>query len=240
MEKEKIKDRKGIVMMKLKKWLCAAAAVVMVAGMAGCGNLVSSLTGRNFDAGKYVDACISFLYRGEFDAYMEQVEISLGEAQKDYQAGIESEVQYLLNQFDCPEVTPQVTKSLTQFYTDLYKKTKFEIKNTTKIDKDTYSVSVEIYPLDTFKNARDEINDFIDSFNARNDEGEFADMTVVEYDSTFMEGVLAVLNTYLSKTDYLEPQTILVQVVRDPEDGMWGIPDVDAQNIDNLIIDYQP
>lgn len=240
MEKEKIKDRKGIVMMKWKKWLCAAAAVVMVAGMAGCGNLVSSLTGRSFDAGKYVDACISFLYRGEFDAYMEQVEISLGEAQKDYQAGIESEVQFLLNQFDCPEVTPQVTKSLTQFYTDLYKKTKFEIKNTTKIDNDTYSVSVEIYPLDTFKNARDEINDFIDSFNARNDEGEFADMTVIEYDSIFMEGVLAVLNTYLSKTDYLEPQTILVQVVRDPEDGMWGIPDVDAQNIDNLIIDYQP
>lgn len=217
--------------MYCKRILCAAMASCIVVVAAGCAAL-------GFDAKGYVKACLDFLYLGQTSDYMKLVDITAEEAEKDYEAGVEVEMEMLLESYECQDVSDATRDSLKAFYKNVYQKSKYEILSSKRVDKDTYSVELSISPLDIFKISEEAQNTYVDEFIAKMESGEYDALSEQEFNSVIIDGLIGVLSGYLPNMGYTEAKTITVSVIRDSS-GTWGIPDEDAQSIDELIINYE-
>ena len=62
-------------------------------------------------------------------------------------------------------------------------------------------------------------------------------MTEEELETAWAEGVIGLFKARLDSIDYLEPETISVQIVKD-ESGVYTISSDDYEKIDSLIIQY--
>ena len=103
---------------------------------------------------------------------------------------------------------------------------------------DTYLVQLTVYPIDIFQKVADEDTDsFWENMQTRADAGEFADMTDEEYEVVWAQAVIDMVAARIDSIDYLDPQTISVQVVKD-DDGVYSIDTSDFNRIDSLMIAY--
>lgn len=62
-------------------------------------------------------------------------------------------------------------------------------------------------------------------------------MSDEEYEAAWAEGIIEMVRARLDNIDYLEPETISVQITADDE-GYYSISDNDFQRIDALMIQY--
>lgn len=83
-----------------------------------------------------------------------------------------------------------------------------------------------------------------DDFNAQYDDVDVASMSDDEYDTFYAaydaawaQLIIDLTREKLPELGYLDSSSLLVQVTED-EDGLWGIPQSDFDNLDWLIIDY--
>lgn len=115
----------------------------------------------------------------------------------------------------------------------------------TKQDDKTYSVKVTVEPIDIFHLVADALNGgAADDFNAQYDDVDVASMSDDEYDAFYAaydaawaQLMIDLTREKLPELGYLDSSSLLVQVAED-EDGLWGIPQSDFDNLDWLIIDY--
>ena len=60
---------------------------------------------------------------------------------------------------------------------------------------------------------------------------------LADFEVDWTKMMLALTEEKIPEAGHLEAKSILIQVAKD-EDGIWGIPDDDFNNLDMMIIDY--
>lgn len=221
---------------KLGKQLALLLTVcVMATCIAGC-------TG-SFDATTFVKGSIDSLYLGVFDKeYLDIVVDTEEELVQGYEEGLQVEADYFFSYFDIigDAVDPNMKSEVVEIYREIYSKSKYEVGNSTK-SKDSYLVSVTIYPMDIMQKIQDEEFDgFVEVWSDREEYGYFDDMTDEEYETAWAREIIDMTKNRINSIGYLDPQTISVQVVVDTIDGeeYYTISENDALRIDELIIKY--
>ena len=198
-----------------------------------------------FDATKYIQGLLDKTYLGEFDEYMNVVDITENECEDDYISGLESEAEYFASVFQIDNLTDDIKADIVDLYKEIYSYSKYTVSAATKQDDKTYSVKVTVEPIDIFHLVADALNGgAADDFNAQYDDVDVASMSDDEYDTFYAaydaawaQLIIDLTREKLPELGYLDSSSLLVQVTED-EDGLWGIPQSDFDNLDWLIIDY--
>ena len=96
---------------------------------------------------------------------------------------------------------------------------------------------MRIYPIDIFEKAADEMSAYVDVFVEKIMNGDYADLSDEEVETSYQDGLLKILESKLSSIGNLDPIEQTVQIKEDT-DGLWGMSDEDFQNLDTYIISY--
>ena len=215
------------------KWKQVCALILCLA------LLVGALTacGGSIDASAFTEQALSARFTGESDeSYKELANLNDTTAEEAYEQVLQDEADYFAEYFDINlELCSEETRDkIVSMYRTLLAKASYQVGVSTP-SGEGYLVSVTIAPMDIVQRIRDEK---WDSFQ-QDWIGDYADlyeMDEQELEQTWADRILEMFDGYLSKVDYLEEETISIQITRN--DGAYVISDTDIQRIDTLVIKY--
>ncbi len=127
--------------MKKLKNVIVALLVLVLGTLSGCAAF------QKFDASGYTKACLDASYKGEFDEYVKLTKSTKAEAEKTYNRNLALATQ----QLKAVGVSDDLSKKYTQLFTDLFKKTKYTVKEAKEDKNKNYTVTVEIEPVKVFE-----------------------------------------------------------------------------------------
>lgn len=209
-------------------------ALVMALGLTACGGGLTT-----DDAKAYIQGIMDMTYLGQYnDEYIKLVNGTKEECEQNYLGGLEVEAEYFAYYFDS-ELTDAVKDDLIQLYKDIYSHSSYTIKDATRASDGGFTVTVEVQPIDIMEKVRedDALWEFVDDFNARNENGEFAEITDEEYETIWLKGIIEIVRSHLDTIGYLDTKSIVVQIQAD-DSGVFGLNDDDFNNLDTIIISY--
>lgn len=227
-------------MKKLTRRISALAlALGLGLTLAACGG--SGLS--KFDAVAYVDGLLKETYLGEFDkGFMELVGITEAEAQDTYENCLEVETQHFMSEYmyaiEYP--TDELIQEIQDMYAEIYSHAKFEVVSAAEQDDGSFSVKVNVEPIDIYQLAEADWETTMAPFFEKYPPEVQDNMTDAEYEAMDQEWARMIVDLYkekLPETGNLPVQSIVVQLEKD-EDGYYSITDQDFSNLDALIIDY--
>ncbi len=113
--------------------------------------------GQNFDASRYVQACLDANTHGEFNDYAEITKISVEDARKQYDNLLDQEIAA----FDEYNLSNEKKEKFRTLFEKMYKSFKYEVGEATKKKDGSYSVPVTTYKMLAFQNLAEDMTTFI-------------------------------------------------------------------------------
>lgn len=216
----------------MKRLTAMGLSLLLALGLTACGGLSTG------DAQDYVQGILDMTYLGQFnEEYMKLVDVTEEECQENYQAGLETEAEYFAYYFQS-YLTDEMRQPIVEMYQEIYSHSKYEITDAGKAKDGGFTVTVQVEPIDIFTLVMEsDFDSYVDQFNARVNAGEFDAMSDDEFESEWLRGVIALVESKMDQLGHLETKSIVVQVQRD-EEGVYGLNEDDFGNLDMLIIDY--
>lgn len=209
-------------MKKLKKLWLGVFALFLVVSVSGCDS-------NSFDASKYVKGILDSTYLGDMTAYMETVEVTEKEAQESYEKGVEAEASLMLELYAVEDASDAMYKKLTETYKEIYKKSKYEVKDA-KQEGTKYLVEVVIYPMDIYQKSEEEMDKEFDALLESDiEDDKFAD--------AMAEKIISIFEKNIATISYGDAKTFTVELTMD-KDGLWGMEEDTFYDMDAAIIDY--
>lgn len=181
-----------------------------------------------FRAAAYVDARLDLLTRGETAEYMKVAKCTEAEAVTDYKENIEN----MINAMNGLGISDGLLDGYRELYKNLYSNAQYEVKDAKKMeDGDSYMVTVEICPMTgIFTGLVEELSE---EFGAQ----ATADMPEEEQYELMYRLMLDKLNARLEAVEYMEAQTIEVEVIS--QDGTYEITGEGYARLDEALLDTQ-
>ncbi len=220
-----------------KRTAALALALGLTLGLTACGG-----SGLNkFDATTYVEGLLKETYLGEFDdAYMKLVGIDETEAEETYDAGLDTEVDYFIYRYGIEYPTDEFRADLKELYAEIYKHSKFKVISAAEQDDGSFSVKVEVEPINIAQLAEEDMEEGLEPFYEKYPAEVQDAMSDEEYEAMDQEWAQALFGFYndnLADIGNLEAQSTVVQLEKD-DDGYYSITDDSFSNLDALIISY--
>lgn len=194
------------------------------------------------DALCYVQGTLDENYLGKADPdFLELIGSTEDEVAQVYDGSMKTEAQVFLNSFVESELPTadeeRLLEELGTMYRQIYAHAKYTVDSASKMDDGTFSVKVTVEPIDIFHVVADALSgDAADELNSRYPD-QMTDEQYLAYELEWVELFMDITYETLPDLGYLEPDTLLVQVIRD-EDGYWTMSEDDFWALDALIIDY--
>lgn len=190
-------------MKRVGKWLAAAVAVVMCMGLAACG--------KDFDAAGYTKSVLDANYHGKYADYAKFRDLSEEEARAEIEEGMDAQVD---SAFAGQSISDEAKEKYKKAVIGIMGLSKYEVKEAEKQEDGSYTVKVEIEPVDAFSTANNAIEKISKKYQKKG-----KDLT----DANVLVDILVdALNRGVNNNTYGEPQTVEVKVVQD-EGNVYGI-----------------
>ena len=174
--------------------------------------LVVMLTGcgRNFDSSGYVTSIMDTLYKGNYTSYMDFTGVS------------RSDVSLYRDQW--------LTSSAEAFMTAFGAGTPSE-------ETTDRTVQLSIRPLNILKDNYDAIQVYVHSFNEKNADFSYADLTEEAYYDTYLDGILTILESHLADMTFGEATTLDIPLEKN-SDGLYTISEDTLTAIQNSLMPW--
>ncbi len=218
--------------------------IIAVTLAAGLGMGLSACGGGGMsteNAVTYVQGIIDENYLGTCsDAFKKLVDVSDEDIQETYEDSIGVEVDYFLEFYEIEYPTDELRTEITDLYKEIYQSTKVEVVSAAKQDDGSYSVKLNVEPIDIVHLAEAEWDDTMAPFYEKYPSEVQDAMNQAEYEAMDQEWARMIVDLYQSKLPelgHLDSQAISVQLEKD-DDGYYSITDEDFGRLDALIIDY--
>lgn len=230
--------------MKSRKALAfIAIALVLALSLSGCG-ILSLLGADPADTMKVlVQGNLDEIYLGKYNSdFLELTDTTEEEAEQNYLDGLAVEADVYAQMCSIDYLTDELKAEIIDLYKEIYSHSKYEIGEVQKIDDDTYGVQLTVYPIDIMQQFLDASGAAADEFNAQYSEEEqeliYTDEDAyAAYDEAWARMTIELCRSLIPNIGYMEPVTMLVQVVRG-DDDLWAINENDFNEIDLNIIYY--
>lgn len=213
-----------------------ALTIALILPLSACGGLSKA------DAMCYIQGTLDQNYLGTADSdFMKLVDISEEDVAETYEESLSTEAQFFLGSFVesqlSSEVELQLISELVEMYRQIYSHSSYTVDSASEMDASTFSVKVTVQPIDIFHLVADDLTSgAADELNSSYPD-QMTDEEYAAYEVEWVRLFMDLTYDHMEDIGYLEPQSVLVQVVLE-EDGLWSIPDDDFWNLDALIIDY--
>lgn len=217
--------------------LVLALSLALLLPLSACGGGLSA-----DDAQLYVQGVLDENYLGKADPdFLKLIDSTEEETEEVYAGSMETEAQFFLDSFVESELSQEeqdrLLEELSAMYRQIYAHSKYTVESASEVDDTTFGVKVTVEPIDIFHQVADELNNgAADELNSRYPD-QMTDEEYMAYEVEWVELFMDLTYEKLPQLDYLEPQTLLVQVALG-DDDYWTIPDEDFWAVDALVIDY--
>lgn len=215
-----------------KKTLIITMAFILSFSLMGCSLFDSKAKVYS----RYIISLLDINYKNVSKDYMTLTGVSQKDAEAVYVANMDYQAHNLMNYYGVKEVDDGTI--LSEFYylaQSIFANAKYEVTGVNKdSDADNYVLELKVYPLDTLETSYDRVVEYIESFNARVDEGDYNNTTEVEYETEFAQGIIDILKTTVDKPGYMDPVTLEIPIK--PSNDYYYISDEDFLSIDRNVL----
>lgn len=216
----------------LKKTFILFMVSTMIVSLAGC----SLFDSRAKVYSRYAVSLLDINYKNISKDYMTLTGVSQSDAEAVYVANMDYQAHSLMNYYGVKEVDDGTT--LSEFYylaQSIFSNAKYEVTDVKHDENaDQYTLEITIYPLDTLETTYDQVVAYIESFNARVDEGDYNNTTEVDYETEFAEGIIDILKSTVDNPGYMEP--VILEIPIQPSDDYYYITNEDFLKIDKAML----
>lgn len=197
------------------------------------------LTGCNlfFDPAAYVQASLDAIYKGEFTAYLEMVDISPEEAQKNYEESYKSEADLFAQRYSIKSLSDGIREQIEQLYQYLYSQVNYTVGESRKTENG-YSVDVTVRPITFFAAEQQKVTDYSNQFNADILNGVYNDIPEQQFEDTYALGLLDIFNADKGNLSYGDEQNLSIAVQKNEEDNSYSINTTDLLKLQQTVIVY--
>lgn len=193
------------------------------------------------DAEAYVEGLLKETYLGEFDAdYLQLVDLDEDEARKTYDAGLDAETSFFLNLYDIEYPTEETRQAVRALYEQIYQHAKFEVISAAEQDDGSFSVKVEVEPIDIVRLVEQDWDEKMRPFYEEYPpevQSTLGDEAYRAMDARWAQLVLALYQEKLPQTGNEAKQAIAVQLEPD-KDGNCAVTSEDLNRLNETVIDY--
>lgn len=204
---------------------CILSVVILTAG---CGSF--------FNASAYVQASLDASYKGDFSRYKRLVNITEDQMQADYESGYQSEVDVFAQLFGVKTMTDNSRDKLTNLYKTLYQNVSYQVGES-KNDKDGFAVEVKIKPITVFKDNLAGIDAAVQQFNEQNLAGAYVNLTTEQFEDTYVQTILNVINPSLENLPYGDEKTLTLNLYK-AENRAYYIDENNLSSMKKAVIVY--
>lgn len=182
---------------------------------------------------EYVKSLLDVNYLGDYEMY-EQISGS-NNGEDIYNECIADVADTLAASFAIEEdmLSADMLERLNSVSKELCGKASYSVDKALYSD-DIYTVNVKVKSSNYFETAKVAFDIYIDDFNNRAANGEFLDMTEGEYETTYAEGVIELLEAALDECSYGEESSYIV-TIQVNEAGESYVSDDDLSRVAELI-----
>lgn len=216
----------------LKKTLIACMVCTMMLSLVGC----SLFDSKSKVYSRYIVSLLDINYKNLSKDYMTLTGVSQSDAEAVYVANMDYQAHNLMSYYGVKEVDDGTI--LSEFYylaQSIFSNAKYEVTDVIVDEEtDSYTLELTVYPLDTLEATHDQVVAYIESFNARVDEGDYNDTTEIEYETEFAEGIIDILKSTVDNPGYMDP--VVLEIPIKPSNDYYYIDDADFLEIDKNIL----
>lgn len=215
-----------------KKFTVMLMTCVMIFSLTGCALFDS----RAKVYSRYIISLLDINYKNISKDYSTLTGVSQSDAEAVYVANMDYQAHNLMNYYGVKEVDDGTI--LSEFYylaQSIFSNAKYEVTDVKQNkDTDSYTLELTVYPLNTLETTYDQVVSYIESFNARVDEGDFNNTTEVDYETEFAEGIIQLLKSTVNNPGYMDP--VVLEIPIQPSDDYYYITDEDFLKIDKAML----
>ncbi|MCI8464542.1 MAG: hypothetical protein HFI63_01600 [Lachnospiraceae bacterium] len=209
----------------------------MALGLTGCGSGEKGNSGGTEAYQEYVIGIMDANYLGQYEKYMEITGSAQAEAERIYEANIQN---FALEMEEALSVkTDVVSKNVTEQFMEvarkIYGQVKYQAVDVVR-NGDTYTVSLEIEPIDFRETVREPFQKAVDTFNEQAKSGAFDGKTDEEYEEAYGKAVAAGLVLYDGEISYGNKITVDVVLDYDKENYVYFISDEQMEALDDDVV----
>ena len=214
--------------MKFKYSLpCLLLLVVM---LTGCG--------RNFDSSGYVTSIMDTLYKGNYTSYMDFTGVSRSDVSLYRDQWLTSSAEAFMTAFGAGTPSEETTDRIIALLNQLYANASYEVTaETLASDGSPQTVQLSIRPLNILKDNYDAIQVYVHSFNEKNADFSYADLTEEAYYDTYLDGILTILESRLADMTFGEATTLDIPLEKN-SDGLYTISEDTLTAIQNTLLPW--
>jgi hypothetical protein len=216
----------------LKRCTLLGFTLILAFSLFGC----SLFDSKSKVYSRYLISLLDINYKNVSKDYMTLTGVSQKDAEAVYVANMDYQAHNLMSYYGVKEVDDGTI--LSEFYylaQSIFANAKYEVTDV-KQDKETkdYTLEVTIYPLDTLETTYDDVVAYIESFNARVEEGDYNNTSEVDYETEFAEGIIDILKNTTENPGYMDP--VVLEIPIEPSDDYYYITDEDFLKMDSYML----
>lgn len=227
---------------KKTKAAALALAALLCLGLTACQEEDTSTKGFTVhDAQVYVDGLIKANYMGKANtAYLELVESNESDVQNLYANALAQDANYFFFMYDIDHPSDELRQEVMELYDDIYQYTKYEIVSAAQQEDGSFSVKLNISPIDIVQTVNEAQNAVVDEFHKKYPQTQVNEMRDDEYEAMEKEWTELIMGLYrdaLKEIGNMTEKSISVLIEQNDE-GLYAINSDDFARLDELIIDY--
>lgn len=232
------------------KRLSALLILIMIAmlSLTGCHEDVPTTEAPTTDAPtedlSYLDAYTAYVqsildanYHGDCTSYMQITGASQEQAGKMAEAHAVNLAEQMaeLYAIQLKQIPAVIGERLTEVAHDVYEKSVYTVSDAENVGEKIY-VSISVQPLKFYHGVAEQIEAYIENFNARAKDGEFEHLTESEYENEYAEGILDILEASTENIELEDARTYRIQIRYNEETKVSYIAEEDLDAINRMIL----
>lgn len=186
---------------------------------------------------QYVQSILDANYHGDCTLYMQITGASQQQAGKMAEAHAVNLAEQMaeLYAIQLKQIPAVIGDRLTEVAYDVYEKAVYTVSDAEKVGEKIY-VSISVQPLKFYHGVAEQIEAYIENFNARAKDGEFEHLTESEYENEYAEGVLDILEASTENIELEDERTYRIQIRYNEETKVSYIAEEDLDAINRMIL----
>ncbi len=198
-----------------KRLLAAALAAIACLGLAACG--------KDFDAAGYTKSVLDANYHGEYADYAKFRDLSEKEAKAEIEDAMDAQVEAA---FMGQGVSDEAKAKYKAAVIDVMKLSKYEVKEAKKEDDGSYTVTVEVEPVNAFSIANEAFEEITTQYVT-----DGKDVTNVD---VIIDALVEALNKAVTENTYEEKVSMELHVTQDGE-NVFGIEEAEVSELESTM-----
>ncbi|MBO5034005.1 MAG: hypothetical protein J6C43_00150 [Oscillospiraceae bacterium] len=224
--------------MRLRRKLTALLlALALALGLCACRQEEPQ---ASFDAKVYVEGLLQCAYQGEpSQEYLDLVGITEEQGQSVYENSLYLEAQVFAFLYNI-EYPNDLYEEIMDLYREIFSHAKFQVVSAVLEEDGSYSVQVDIEPIDIVQKAAGKLEEAKKPFFEKYPSASLNTMTTKDYQAYDAEWARLIIDTYkeiLPDTGNLEKRSVTVKLEKN-EEGYYTISDEEFKKLGEYIIDY--